>query len=206
MIEFNHTPLYYAAKHGHPKTAEALIAAGADKRAIVEKNYGKPTQLTQNLKEGEAYLWCLGFEGYAVKTREHLLIFNPLEIDESSESGLANGNNNPAELTGQKITVHISQGFVSIVPKLPEVLPEAEFIVYSKPTQNDSDTSEIPPYLLARPNESFSRDGIQAHTIQAIKQAFLSGKGLGYLVEADGVKIFYAGLHASSNDSLQIVN
>jgi len=39
--EYNHTPLYYAAKHGHRKAAEALVAAGAKKSAIAETNYGK---------------------------------------------------------------------------------------------------------------------------------------------------------------------
>jgi len=33
----------------------------------------------------------------------------------------------------------------------------------------------------------------------------MSGKGLGYLVETDGVKIFYSGLHACKNDSSQMI-
>jgi L-ascorbate metabolism protein UlaG (beta-lactamase superfamily) len=36
-------------------------------------------------------------------------------------------------------------------------------------------------------------------------RVFFDSEGLGYLVEADGVKIFHAGLHVSGNDSLQMI-
>jgi len=79
-------------KHGYRQAADVLIAAGANKSTIVETNYGTAPQLNEKLKEGESYLWYLGgtespYAGYAVKTKEHLLIFNPTEIDDSQEAG-----------------------------------------------------------------------------------------------------------------------
>jgi hypothetical protein len=53
---------------------------------------------------------------------------------------------------------------------------------------------DIPSYRLAAPNESFSTDGIQVHTIPAL------GGGLGYLIEVDGVKIFDARQHVSDGN------
>ena len=105
--QYNRTALYYAAKHGYRMTADALIAAGTKESAIGETNYGNAPQLTETLKEGEAYLWYLGAfsNGYAVKTKGHLLIFDPFAIDELSESGLVNGYINLNELVGQKITI-----------------------------------------------------------------------------------------------------
>ena len=211
LNEYGHTPLYYAAKHGHRKAADALIAAGANKSAIVETNYGKAPQLTATLKEGEAYLWYLGgdspCDGYAVKTKNHLLIFNPSKIDESPEAGLANGYLNPNELAGQKITVlinHRSGPFGPGVSDLVKAMPGADFVLNFKPTAGNASNSDIPPYRLAIPNESFSMGGIRVHTIPAMLQVFFEREGLGYLVEADGVKIFHAGLHVSDNNASNV--
>ena len=76
LNDHGHTPLYYAARHGHRKAAEVLLVAGADKSAIAETNYGKASQLTASLRDGEAYLWYLASKGspntgYAVKTRNN---------------------------------------------------------------------------------------------------------------------------------------
>ena len=78
MNNYNHTALYYAAKHGYRSVADVLIAAGAKKNTINESNYSKPKQLSVILKEGEAYIWYLEF-GFAVKTKEHLLLFNSVK-------------------------------------------------------------------------------------------------------------------------------
>jgi hypothetical protein len=208
--KFNHTALYYAAKHGHRKTADALIAAGANESAIVETNYGKASQLTATLKEGEAYLWFLGglspSTGYAVKTKEHLLIFDPFRIDGSLEAGLANGYLNPNELAGQKITILFTRLTLNApsVSELAKNIPGADFVLSFNPTADSTSNKGIPPYRLAVPNESFSIGGIQVHTIGAMKKSHIEKiNGLGYLVEVDGVKIFHCGLHASQKDSIK---
>jgi hypothetical protein len=210
--KYNHTALYYAAKHGHHKAADALIAAGAKKSDITENNYGKAPQLSETLSEDEAYLWYLGggspCDGYAVKTKERLLIFNPSGIDDSPEAGLANGYLNPKELADQKITVLIDHRsgdrYAPSVSELVKAMPGADFVLNFKPDGDNSDNSDIPPYHLAIPNESFSMGGIKVHTISAMLQVFFESKGLGYLVEADGVKIFHAGLHVSDNKTSNV--
>jgi ankyrin repeat protein len=214
--EYNRTALYYAAVHGHRKAAEALIAAGADRSAIVESNYGKAPQLAEKLRNGEAFLWYLGgnespYTGYAVKTKDHLLIFNPSDIDESLEAGLANGYINRNELAGQKITALISyqsyQGRFGqpSISELAKRLPSVNFVLNFKPAADSAGNNNMLSYKLTAPHESFSMDGIQVHTIPAMQRAWFGGEGLGYLVEADGVKIFHAGLHAcSSNEAEQM--
>ena len=204
--DYGHTPLFYAARHGYRKTAEALIAVGADKSTIVETNYGKAPQLSKTLKEGEAWLWYLTCHtspriGYAVKTQNHLLIFNPSRIIESQETGLANGYLNPKELADQNITVLNCyetplSGSQPDIFKLKQAMPDANFILNVQTTDNDTGNSDVPSYHKASANESFSLDGIQVHTIPACQSLFGRIKVLGYLVEADGMKIFHAGLHA----------
>ena len=212
--DYGHTPLYYAAMHGHRKTAEALIAAGAKKSTIVEANYGTSPQLSEKLEQGEAYLWYLGGVspgvGYAVKTKEHLLLFNPPEIDDSPEAGLANGHLNPNELAGQKITALILypsyQGRLArpSISELAKKLPGINVVLNFKPTADTADSNELPPYHLATPHENFSVDGIRVHTIPAAGKVWFSSEGLGYLVEADGVKIFHAGLHVTGKNPSDI--
>jgi hypothetical protein len=213
--DYGHTPLYYAAKHGYPQVADVLIAAGAKESTIAEANYGKAPQLNEKLKQGEAYLWYLGgtnspYIGYAVKTKEHLLIFNPPVIDDSPEAGLANGHLNPNELAGQKITTLIlypSYQGPSARPSVSEMgkrLPGLNIVLNFKPTADTAGSNDLPPYHLATPHESFSVDGVQVHTIPAVRKLWFSSKGLGYLVEADGVKIFHAGAHASSNEASEL--
>jgi ankyrin repeat protein len=202
--EYNHTALYYAAKHGHRKVADALIAAGAGKSAIAETNYGKAPQLAARLKRGEAYLWYLGGDnspcsGYAVKTKGHLLIFNPSGISDSPEAGLANGYLNPNELAGQKITVLITHRSGPSVSELAKAIPGADLILNFKPSADSTGKSDIALYRLAVPNDSFSVGDIKVRTIPAMLRVFFEDKGLGYLVEADGVKIFHPGLHVSAN-------
>jgi ankyrin repeat protein len=202
MNEFHRTALYYAAIEGYRRAADALIAAGADKSAIVETNYGKAPQLTATLKEGEAYLWKIGYLGYAVKTKGHLILFNLRSIDESLEAGLANGHLNPSELAGQKITALITEpewrqhGTEDF--ELAKRMPGVDLVVSHKLTASGANNPDIPSYRLAVPNETFSVSGIQVHTIPA-----LAG-GMGYLVEADGVKVFHAGLHVSDDNASNV--
>ena len=202
--EIGRTPLYYASMHGHRKTVEALIAAGADKNYIVEENYGKPAQLNEKLRDGEAYLWCLTESGYAVKTKNHLLVFNPLALGADSEEGLSNGYFNPEELKGQNTTVLIGQLPGFWVDELRKAMPDADFIHNIKQLSNNENNVDISSYYLAA-NDSFSLDGIEVRTIGAMRNSLVMGNSLGFLVETDGLKIFYAGLHACNNDSSQMV-
>jgi ankyrin repeat protein len=211
--EYGHSPLYFAARHGHRKAAEALIAAGAIKNAIVETNYGKAPQLTESLREGEAYLWYLSPKlspntGYAVKTQNNLLIFDPACNSESPETGLANGYINPNELAGLKITVLIGHNTPSPsdmldVPWLAKLIPGTNFVLSFNPAAGDEGNGNMPTYHLAKANENFSVGGIQVHTIPACQSLF-GIDGLGYLIDADGVKIFHAGLHVSGNGASQL--
>jgi|GEM_PF-508526 len=209
--QYGRTPLYYAAKHGYRGAADALIAAGAKESAIVETNYGKAPQLAETLNEGEAHLWYLGGfygGGYAVKTKKHLLLFDKTDIDESLEAGLANGRLNPKELAGQQITVLITKALaLNHEPRAFELakrMPGVDWVIDAKPAANGAGKADIPPHRLAAPHESFAVGGVQAHAIPAMGRGYGGAEGLGYLVEADGVKVLHAGFHASGDGTSQM--
>lgn len=206
--ESGRTALYYAAKHGFRRVADALIAAGAKESEALETNYGKAPQLTATLGNGEAFLWHLGGPpgGYAVKTKRHLLLFNPPRTDESLEAGLANGHLNPNEMAGQQITALLTWawsdssremlGFLDLAKRMPDVA----LVSALKPAAHSPDNGGLPPYRLAAPHESFSVHGIEVHTIPAMPNGW-GGGGMGYLVEVDGLKILHAGFHAPPNNA-----
>ncbi len=210
--EYDRTPLYYAARHGHRKAVEVLIAAGADKSTIEETNYGKAPQLTESLKPGEAYLWYLGGmapgTGYVVKTKNNLLIFDPFLFGDSPDLFLAQGNLNPRELAGQKITVLLTRKeahpYLPTVEAFVKQFPKAEFIISAEENMGAIGQDNIPAYRLAKAHESFSFGNLKIHTIQT-RPSTLSSKGnLGYLVEVDSLKVFHAGIHWSNNRARQI--
>jgi hypothetical protein len=206
------TALYYAAKHGFRRVADTFIAGGAKESAIVERNYGRAPQLTAPFKEGEAYLWFLGQNGYVVKTKGHLLIIDPVDkgIDESAEAGLANGGLNPAELAGQKITVLFIEGppgpnmnldqqraqrFMLDLFGLAKRMPDVDFVLSFKPEATLASQGPVPHYHVAALHQSLSVGDLKVHTIPA------TGGGLAYLVEVDGLKVFYPGYHVCNDAS-----
>ncbi len=208
--DYGHTPLFYAVRHKHHNTTEALITAGANKPSRVQND--KTKQLIQSVKQGEAYLWNMICEvspriGHVVKTQNHVLIFNPDGINYFAEAGLSNGYLNPKELAGQNMTVLSSQQRIlqsnNDVTKLDQALPDIHFILNDHPNDADENNPDTRPYHLAKSNESFSINGIQVHTIRTASKLF-GKEGLGYLVEVDDLKIFHAGLHGSRNRESQL--
>jgi ankyrin repeat protein len=202
LDKYNHTALYYASKYGYRNVANVLIAGGAKESSISEINYGKAPQLSGAFKKEEAYLWYLGSfagDGYAVKTKGHLLLFDPPGIDESPEAGLINGHLNPSELAGQKITTLIAkpdwERYKLDVFDLAKWMTDINFVISFKPESKINSQIPIPNYQLAILNQSLLLGDLKVHTIPATQG------GVGYLVEVDGLKIFYAGYHACNNVS-----
>jgi ankyrin repeat protein len=192
----NHTALYYAAKHGYRLAADALIAAGADESIIAEKNYGKATQLTATLKQGEAYIWYVN-GGNVVKTKKHLLLLNPQIFDESTEAGLANGCLNPNELAGHKITVFTdypnrNRSKLRVLT-MAKQMPEIDWVFTSSDSKVDS--LDISSYRLIGINDSLSVGGVQVRTVPGV----LGNASVAYYIKADGIKIFNGRDHVCSN-------
>ena len=187
-----YTPVQYAFKHGHKHCAKVLLNAGAKKRENMKGRFGPSPLLKKELQEAQALVWYLGHSGWAIKTRNHLMIFDyfspyPLPDDPL----LANGHINTEEIKDLTVTVFVTHGhqdhYSPGIFAWRKAIPSIHYLMGFEP-----ETSE--KYTFLPPRKSIKGNGMTVTTIRSNDQ------GVGFFVEADGVKIFHIGDHANSKE------
>ncbi|UCG92654.1 MAG: ankyrin repeat domain-containing protein, partial [candidate division WOR-3 bacterium] len=102
------TPLFYATLHDNKKVADLLKKHGATAEGL-EKTVGSSPLLKKEFNDGEAAIWYLGHSAYAVKTKNHFLIFDYVEYTPlPDEPCLANGHINADEISDQNVYVFVT--------------------------------------------------------------------------------------------------
>lgn len=198
------TPLYYAAKYGHKEVSDLLIKMGADKKNIAEENYGFSEYLDNKLNKRQFYCWNISNNGWVVKTRDHLLIFDPSnKFDTLKTSLLANGHINPYELQNYKLIVFLSKSDRALY--YPEILNLGKlhnnvtfyfgFNPEDYPAHKDFDLPRLNYKYLER-DKSFKENDLKIRTFKATQS------GIGYVVNFNGLTFFYNGWHVSNNDMM----
>jgi L-ascorbate metabolism protein UlaG (beta-lactamase superfamily) len=101
--KYGNTPLFYAYKYGHHKIAKLLKTKG-NKTEKMPETEAIQSLLKKDLKKGQAYIWYLGRQGWAIKTKNNLIlkpmIFGEIQPDNPS---LSNGNIVHEELIDQNV-------------------------------------------------------------------------------------------------------
>ncbi|UCE24639.1 MAG: ankyrin repeat domain-containing protein [Candidatus Zixiibacteriota bacterium] len=194
------TPLYYAAKYGHKQITETLLAAGGTATDI-EENYGRSPLLDRELGHNEAVLWYTGHCGWAIKTQNHLLLFDYFEPLRPDEPSLANGHISASEIADLNVEVFAThQHRDHFCPTIFEWEGQVENLTYyfgfhpEQLPEADRQGYDDQPYEYTAPREQMTSDGMNIQTIAA------NDAGVGYLIEVDGVKIYHAGDHAGWRD------
>lgn len=177
---YKNTPLFYAHKYGHKKIAELIKNKGGKSDKMPDHDTIENI-LNKELKEGQAYIWYLGRLGWAVKTKNNLILkpndWGEVEPDNPS---LTNGTIVPKELYNQNILI-----FDQV---------NAEEIA----TYRDSLETEFPENNI---NLIHSRES-ESDLINSIKMKEFEKKNLGnievqkdnngnWIIVADGVKLFF---------------
>jgi ankyrin repeat protein/L-ascorbate metabolism protein UlaG (beta-lactamase superfamily) len=181
------TALEMATSYGQRDVAELLIAQGA-RGSLTGLDAG--TLAAQGpLARGEAVVWYLNHAGYAVKTKNHLLVFDYFSQNpDPAEPGLCNGHINPKELAGENVMVfgthEHADHFVPAVFEWRQDIPEITYVLGCRP-------DSAPKYEFMGPREVRTVDGVKITTLKS------NDPGVGFWVEADGVVIFHAGDHAN---------
>lgn len=185
-----HTPLYYAAKYGHLSAAK-LIKTNGGKADKLIKNFGPNALLKKQLKPGQALVWYMHHSGWAIKTQNHLLVFDFFNGGKlPPEPCLANGHVDPNELKDLNVIVFASHvhgdHYDPAIFEWNKSAPNVKYVMGFKPDKIDPNR-----YIYMAPREKKGIDGVKVVTIES------NDSGVGFFVLADGVKIFHPGDHAN---------
>jgi len=227
-IRFGRTEVHTAAINGNTEMVEMLIAIGGktetkDKKGLTpldyalyhqfkdvayqlsgknkgegDKVFNKPSLLHSPLKDKEAVVWHLGHSGWAIKTKNNLLIFDYFEMPDRivpKFAALASGFINPEELKDQKVTVFSTHAhgdhYQDSIFEWKDTIPNIEYVLgHTAPGKRYK-------YTYIGPRSKKSVNGMKISTIRS------NDEGVGFLVIADGLTIFHAGDHASGKNETE---
>ncbi|UCE23193.1 MAG: ankyrin repeat domain-containing protein, partial [Candidatus Zixiibacteriota bacterium] len=193
-------PIHYAARYGHKDVTDLFRQYGATADNLVE-NFGYAPDLNTTMVDGEAVMWYLGICGWAIRTANHLLIFDYHDTGKNPSSLLlANGHINPDEIAGQDITVFVTHQhrdhFDTTIFHWEKAIDNLTYVFGFRPEEHgvyDDATLTIPAYEFVGPRMNKNIKGIQVATIEA------NDAGVGFLVKVDGLTMYHAGDHAGWN-------
>ena len=203
------TALDYANQYGHEKVAKLMKSSGAE-GDIDPKHFGFSPYIIKTLKESEAYTWYMGDAGYAVKTKNHFLLFNYSYNSgggQPVEPRLANGRIHLDEIADCRTIVFAGS------PHPSHHHPE-RYNIWQKTHKNisfvysfEDKVGRNPRYFkdVEGPEYIYLPDGekktIQGVKVETIPVSGFGPRGSGFLVEADGLVIFYGGNHLLGSES-----
>jgi ankyrin repeat protein/L-ascorbate metabolism protein UlaG (beta-lactamase superfamily) len=186
--KWNHTPYGLASRYGHHNLVELLLARGAhaDETSVKAAD---ASWLKKTLAEGEALVWYTEHSGWAVKTANHLLVFDYYKPDPAPDQpGMANGWVVPAEIKDLPVTVFISHShadhYSPAVFDWKKEIQNITFVAGFRPEGKDG-------YSLLPVHEKKVMNGVEIIPIES------NDSGQGYFVKVDGVSIFHPGDHAN---------
>ena len=182
------TPLYYAVHYANRPAAELLRSAGGT-MSEPEKDAQPVDWLKSPIGAKEAAVWYLNHSGWAVKTANHLLIFDYyLPGSNPDEPCLANGRIDPSDLKDENVLVFSSHEhgdhYDTTIFDWQETNPNITYIFGHQPRGRTG-------YQYTAPRTENSFGDVRVRTIAA------TDAGVGFLVEVDGLVIYHAGDHAN---------
>ncbi len=153
------------------------------------------------LKMGEAAIWYLYHSGWAVKTSNTLLIFDYWELFNKPDSpSLFNGYIDPDEIMDENVYVFISHGhgdhFDKKIMEWKKVIPRITYL-FGWPAQE------------SQSHFSFGKERISSSfgplEVKNIYHEFDGIPESAFLIEVDGVTIYFSGDHGNSPGALNPV-
>ncbi|MBN2135142.1 MAG: ankyrin repeat domain-containing protein [Acidobacteria bacterium] len=186
------TALSYAYKYGNKDVVDLLKASGADEIEC-EDNTGENNYLKKELKDGQAFIWYLRHSGWAIKTKNKLMIFDYWDNGSApTKKLLANGYINPEELKDLDVYIFVTHQhrdhFDRQILSWQKEVPSIRYIFgFEFADENIKNTTSI------LPRQQMTINGIEITTIKS------NDSGVGFAVKVDGITFFHAGDHANSD-------
>jgi L-ascorbate metabolism protein UlaG (beta-lactamase superfamily) len=179
-----------------------LFNLAATKAFFAAAERGNSNEISEiQLNAGEAAVWYLFHSGWAVKTSSALMIFDYLvEMPKPEHHSLANGIVNPDEIKDQNVYVFISHGhgdhFDRNILKWKKVIPNITY-VFGWQAQD------------AQSHHAFGKDRLSMSIGPLkVKNIFHDFDGIlesAFLIEVDGLTIYFSGDHGNSPGALNPV-
>jgi L-ascorbate metabolism protein UlaG (beta-lactamase superfamily) len=150
--------------------------------------------LSRPLERGQAVIWYLYHSGWAVKTKNHLLIFDYTEPSaRPSGRSLDSGSIEPSEIGDQNVTVFVSHGhsdhFDPLILEWRAVVKKIRYVWGWEGKGSPADVHFGPE------RRTVAVDGLE---ILNIHHDFDGIPESAFLVKADGLTILHAGDHGHS--------
>lgn len=179
------TALDYALTYGQTKSAELLAKASGKPVAAPEEGLS-PLRAPA---AGAAVVTYLGHSGWAVRTQNHLLLFDCSRPGDAGDTpSLRNGWIVPRELEGQRVIVFVSHAhrdhYSPSIFDWKKALPGLTIVTGFDPPNQAG-------YVKMAPRSTQSFDGVEVTTIES------NDSGVGFHVKADGVSLLHSGDHAN---------
>ncbi len=179
------TPAHFAVYYGNKKIADNFFASGASKENIPFK---KADLLNKELEEGEAFIWYLNHSGWAVKTKDHLLVFDYFQrLDDPNYATINNGRINTDEIAGQNVMVFVSHThgdhYSRDIFEWDKSIKDIDYVLGFETVAYDD-------YVYIPPRGDKTIDNVKITAISS------TDSGEGFMVEVDGLTICHPGDHA----------
>lgn len=143
----------------------------------------------KEIKAGEVTVWYLGHCGYAVRTSNHLLIFDYIELEEEpGERALAKGFVDPKEIKDLDVSVFVTHNHVDhydeVIFSWEKEIKNIRYIFGWK-------AKDDPKYhYLEGPRAEMKLDDMEIYTVNSHHSHVPE---VAYLVEVDGLVIYHGG-------------
>ncbi len=183
------TPTDLAARYGNTGIIRSLgggpgLASAGGRPSSARRPLARPP------RNGEAIVWYLGHSGWAVRTSNHLLVFDYARSGRlPDEPSLANGMLVPGEIRDVPVTVFITHGHADhYAPAVFDLRQDVRSITYVagfRPEGKDG-------YVEVAPRQTRKVGSLEVTTIES------TDAGVGYFVRADGIALFHGGDHCNA--------
>lgn len=183
------TPLDLAIEHNNEKSIE-LLSSGSNKKKNIPETITASSQLKGGLEPGEAIIWHLGNCGWAVKTKNKLLVFDYWNYGEKPEEpSLSNGHISWDEIKNLDVYFFVSHSHYDHYDKsifdFKGSVKKIKYIFGWKALDN-------PEYICLTENQLNNViNGVEISNI-------CDNSGSGFLVKTDGIAIFHGGDYAGN--------
>ena len=191
------SPVDLAGEYGYSDIADILLKAG-DEPVPATKAKDVPSLLARSLEDGEAIVWSLGHCGFAVKTRNRLLIFDYFSRGgpRPAKPSLANGFVDPEEIKHLDVTVFVSHShgdhFDPVILSWRPVIENITY-VFGWNAGKGERTIDLPA-----PRATTAIDGMEILTVNAEHNDVPEAA---YLIKVDGLAIYHAGDYIGALDT-----